>query len=76
MNPNIKILAVYKYLEQVVIYEDETGTHVKAFMEDEGTEEEQKAIRDLVLSSGFQVNNTKVIKVYEESKQEKARADL
>lgn len=62
MNPNIKILAVYKYLEQVVIYEDEKGQIcVRAFMEDQGTEEEQKAIKDLVLSSGFQVNNTKTI---------------
>ena len=58
----IKILAVYKYLEQVVIYEDETGQIcVRAFVEDPGTEEEQKAIKDLLLTTGFKVNNTKII---------------
>lgn len=63
MDPNkIKIKAIYKFLEQVVIYEDETGQlHIRAFVEDEGTEEERKVIQDLLLSNGFKTNNTKLI---------------
>ena len=63
MDPTkIKILAVYKSLEQVVIFEDEKGeVCIRAFAEDQGTEQEQAAIRDLVLSSGFKVNNTQKI---------------